>query len=438
PIPQPRVLCERGWSVSKVVGGYEDRARLYGGALVDPQGNLVVTGSLGGDYDFGDGLLDVPWPEQPAPPWPAPAPLPYQATLVLKLDSDCKLLWSRVLLPLGQDVMRSPIALGFDAAGNLGVVSQSDRYAANGTKTMGSIELAVLSMDGATLSEKRFDTGYHTRNFRVDAARPGKVLISGQLSDFAPLDWGAGVLADPTRGHNFQVLLTSEGGLLGSAILGTPDLPLGLQNERLGADGELITVEANVPDYFGSALAGPTLIAFDAQRRERWRHELHASIENAETTVALAIAEDGRIAMHERYANAGEADTSGFSEWTRDGAPVWSVPVSYTERDGFSTFQLAHGANTLSALGSLRGDTKLGNGQLAFEPSYESADSYYVLQLARGGAPRWAQLVGRPEMAMQIVTTREEDVFLSGYEWPDLHTGVTRVFVRKYGSVAAE
>jgi hypothetical protein len=432
PIPEPRTVCERNWPSARlpgspIIGLFEDRV-MFTNIVADKRGNLFIAGSIAGDQDFGAGIVDVPWT--------LPAKRPYEAVVLLALDAACNLRWSRALLPSGTDVRRRPMALGFDAQEDLVLVTQSNELEISNlvaSYQASSIDIARVDQDGVVLSDVHHPIGVMPLDGQAQA-RAGEVLISGNADRAEPLDFGAGPLID-ARGHDFNALFSADGTLLHAEIGGSPEFQTGLGLQKLGANGELLTFGEALPNYYGSSLLGPTLIKLDRARNVVWKRDLHPASPTASVGYQLAVSDDGAIATIESYRPSYDQPASAsFGERDADGNPVWDMP--YTTRsvqDDFSLSELVVGSSrSLTTLGSLTGHVTLGNHELVSETNGEPVPVGFVLQLARGGAPRWLK---RDSDGVQALTvTPDEEAAVCGFR-SDANGGKV-LFVRKYGSVA--
>jgi hypothetical protein len=196
------------------------------GVAVDAQGDVVVTGSVAGNVDFGGGPL---------------AGSGQDDIFLLKLDTTGKLVWAKVVGSAQED---QGYAVAIDAAGDIFTAGSFEGTIDLGGGTLttaGSTDLYVarFSPAGQAVWTRSFGgvSSDYASGIGLDAM--GNVLVAGGF--LGPVDFGTGTLTTPGYFDAFVAKLDPTGKttwvkqMKGGAGMGNYALPAGLAVESTGA-----------------------------------------------------------------------------------------------------------------------------------------------------------------------------------------------------------
>lgn len=169
----------------------------------DPKGNILVTGSVGGNIDFGDGQF------------PAEG---MSDIFLLKLDPAGKLLWKKAAGSADDDIGSG---VASDEAENVLLVGSFNGTVDIGggsiTADGGDMYIAKYDPDGANLWVKPFGGTAQDYASGVTALPGGDFLVVGGL--YGPVDFGAGPLFTPGAYDGFVARFAGDGKCVWSTVL---------------------------------------------------------------------------------------------------------------------------------------------------------------------------------------------------------------------------
>lgn len=167
----------------------------------DPQGNLLLGGTFGGRIDLGAGELRASSAAN---------------GVVVKMDGQCNVVWSRALVPPVTSDALMTYGLGVDAQGNALVVSVAGpsfelTFLSPTTLSFGSqLLIHKLSPAGEILYEKRFAVGPGVLISDISVTPNGAIYLSGMANSLS--DLGDGPLGvSPVAFFSFLLGLDPEG-----------------------------------------------------------------------------------------------------------------------------------------------------------------------------------------------------------------------------------
>ncbi|HEY6881033.1 MAG TPA: hypothetical protein VI299_23570 [Polyangiales bacterium] len=422
PAAQPRVACEHSWAATPF---YDLRTSHADPLLLtsDADDNLFVAGYLDKEVDFGTGVL--------RPPLTQLEKTPRRSTFLLKIDRACNLVWAKALDPASDKTGRWPLALGLDGEGNVALVTNSMRYTYASRFifiTENQFDFLVLGPDGAVRTEKSHPS---SSGATAQVSKHGQVMLTTPLGSD-----GTWTLGDVTVRGAFKqwsnASFRADGTFLRSETFAiAPDQST--INQTLGPHGEVVTDVGGGADYYGQATSDVSLIKLAPDGHLQWAEPVQRATPDDAFYRMLAVAEDGALDVFQSKSQEPTYDVptiKSFQERAPDGTLRWEVPVTAARPDAFALSSLTSSNASLAALIVLYANTTIGNVELT---SAESADDrYLVVQIARGGAVRWAARIGATEEVRAITTTPSDEVAVMGIAGPNGALDAQKIFVRKY------
>jgi hypothetical protein len=181
---------------------------------VDAQDNVIFTGDMGGNANFGGGTLtsggglDI---------------------FVAKLDTDGNHLWSR---RYGDAAAQTARAVAVDPSGNVIVAGGFEGELAIGAPALsltsaGLDDIFVIKLDplGSPLWSKRFGSAADQNAYAVAVGADGSIVVTGEFA--GTVDFGGGPLTSAELLDGFVVKLAADGSHLWSRRFGGPDNDVG-------------------------------------------------------------------------------------------------------------------------------------------------------------------------------------------------------------------